>query len=84
MKLTDYKDANSTSIQSYAETLADKCEEVGITPVLIFVDKRPEVRGIHVISSVDAAALPTALIRLAQELREPARSSVVLPTTNPS
>lgn len=82
MKLSDIKNEKGVSIQSYAEVLVDHCVEAGLTYVFVFVDKKD--RGIHTITNVDAAALPGALIRLGQNMRDEPIGSVTKPEEMPS
>jgi len=67
MKLSDIKPKNGTSIQSYADVLAEQCNEADLQYVFVFVDKKD--RSIHTLTNVDANALPGALILLGQNMR---------------
>lgn len=39
MKLDDIKDGHGTSIQSYADTLIEKCQETGTVGVIILANE---------------------------------------------
>lgn len=63
----DLKDANGTSIKSYAETLQEKAAEAGLTCVLVFAGKNATYRGIHTITNIKSS-VPEALIALGESM----------------
>jgi len=76
MKLADRKDANGTSMQAYADLLAEKILEHGLTYVILIIEKEPP--SLHTLSNVDMAALPNALKELAHRMRKPPKGDATV------
>lgn len=66
-KLADLKDANGTSLQSYAETLVDKAIEHDAN-VVILVAVPPA--GLHLISNIPADVVAESLSEMASLMRK--------------
>lgn len=83
MKLSDIKDANGTSIQSYVDTLVEKLQQSSnLTGFVIVCDlesaRQGENDGLHIISTLGEGAqarqIPTILRELARQMeRSPSR-----------
>lgn len=69
-KLADYKDTDSpSSIQTYAQFLASKCEEHKLGFLFLFLDKRGD-GAIHQVTNFNAGQLPAALRTLADTIED--------------
>lgn len=65
MKFQDITDENGTSINSYAELLAEKAKAAGLVSILVFASK--EKNMIHTISTLDGSPA-NALIQLGRSM----------------
>ena len=83
MKLSDIKDANGTSLQSYIDTLVEKIQQSSnLTGFVIICDmekaRQGENDGLHVVSTLGEGAsilkIPAILRELARQMeRSPSR-----------
>lgn len=65
MKFTEIKDANGTTLQSYAELLTEKAKEAGFVTVIVLASK--EKTMVHAISNIDGP-LPLILQKLGRSM----------------
>ena len=65
MQFNEIKDSNGTSLQSYAELLAEKSKELGFISVVVLVSK--ERKMIHTVSTADGS-LPHLLIKIGKSM----------------
>lgn len=65
MKFQDITDENGTSLNSYAELLAEKAKTAGLVSILVFASK--EKNMIHAISTLDGSPA-NALIQLGRSM----------------
>lgn len=80
MKLPDLKDSNGTSIQSYAETLVEKCAEHDLISVLLFISK--DSKHIHAIAPMPSTMLPQFLKELVHQMRKPPKGESSIKLTD--
>lgn len=75
-KLADVKDENGTSLQSFAELLAQKADRADVRFIALFVipdDGVVEGASLHTIGNVDMAVIPDFLSQLASQMRKQAK-----------
>jgi hypothetical protein len=65
IRFADAKDENGTSLQSFAELLAEKAKQAGYLTVMVFAHK--EAGAIHTVSNVDGS-LSQILIALGRRM----------------
>lgn len=80
MKFQDITDENGTSINSYAELLAEKAKAAGLVSILVFASK--EKNMIHTISTLDGSPA-NALIQLGRSMlaNEPVKNEGMDPVS---
>ena len=55
MQFNELKDANGTSLQSYAETLVEKCREAGLTTLIVFAKREDNNVDIHTVTNIQGS-----------------------------
>jgi len=81
-KLADIKDANGTSLQSYAESVMEKSDTAGLLTFMVFLS--PDGNLFTTISNIAVHEQPDLLHRIAAQMRKPAKSRTTLtPSTEP-
>lgn len=71
MKLSDIKDDNGTSLQSYADDLMQKADAKGLTVVMIFAGDPDFLQSIQ---NIPVAAIPDVLNQMASQMRKQPKS----------
>ena len=82
MKFIDVKDENGTTLQSYAELLAEKAKALGFVTVIVFASQ--ERKMLHTFTTMDGS-VPNALIKLGQSMlsqQEPQDTSELVAKPN--
>lgn len=75
MKLDQLKDSNGTSLQSYADTLIEKCQETGTVGVIILANEE-----LFLITNIgDMTAVPGILKKMAIDMQKPPKFSEFKP-----
>lgn len=72
MNLSELKDSNGTSLQSYVDSLVEKAGEKDIAVHIIFAGR--EKQQLHVVSGVPPEKLGTLFARLSRQLKHRKRA----------
>jgi len=67
MQFNEVKDANGTSLQSYAELLLEKAREMDFTAVIVFGSKKHKM--VHAVANTDGSPADI-LLRYGRALKE--------------
>lgn len=76
-KLADIKDEHGTSLQSFAELIAQKADRADVRFLALFVVPDPaeeEGASLHTIGNVDMEIVPDFLSQLAAQMRKKAKA----------